>query len=806
MSVTRWKTELLDAVENRWQMPLLIVSAILLVGGLLQLRPERPVPSYAKQKEELVSLKRAGLYPEALQFAEAVLAQKERTIPERAETHAFMAETRYAMEATKHRHNPEILVQMLYSYDRAEKLGWTLDGESHRRMGDAWRWLNKETEAVDAYREALRRGVEDELTLRQSLAKLALKDRKQDRTLLHEQLSGMIDRGKDRPEVLTWAIDEKVHLLIDDRRAAEAKALLEKHEADLAETAWGDEYVYLTALVHYALEEYDQAELILRALRDHLKFQDELDAKSGWLLGRIHLHDGRPQLAMSFFQNVVTSHLKGPYVVASRLGLAESLALLQRHDPAEAQFSSVLESLAKQGENPAVDLADVRAALTAEHQLLLDQGDKSGALRFLTMALGTVPDDLRVLRVNYLQLSAALNGDLARDKRQAGQAVTEEKNLGLRRTLLTESRNHFIAAAEAQLEVAKLSTLDEVASASAMWEAANYLDLAGTRSRTIEVLSRFVKEHPSDTRISEGLFRLGQAYQADLQFEKAIEVYQENQKRFPRTMAGVRSLVPLAQSYSELGDDGFALAEKTLVMMVEDSDVLSPESPEFERALFALAKLYDRQDKHEDTVIRLEEALQRYSDAQEMFPWRFMLAQAYRASAMNRVLDIADEKNVMHKDYLEKEFRKRLVRSVELFDRVALDLSNKRGTLSDLESLFAEQSLLYRSDGYFELGRYEEALSSYRDVVGRYSTSSAYLAAYVQMIRIYLRQGRIEEARSALSNAKTRLTAIPDEAFNVRGIGQSRKTWQNYLEQLSKISAFRSTSLTRSDPVEAPRG
>jgi tetratricopeptide (TPR) repeat protein len=806
MSATRWKSELLDAVENRWQMPLLIVSAILLIGGLLQLRPERPVPSYAKQKEQLISLKRAGLYPEAVQFAEAVLKREERTTHERSEIHALVAETRYAMEATEHRHVRENLVQMLQSYDRAEKLGWILDGEAHRRIGDAWRWLNRETEAVEAYREALRQGVEDELTLLQSLAKLALKDPQQDRVLLHDQLSDMIDRGKDRPEILTWAIDEKIHLLIDERKAAEAKALLENHEADVAKTAWGDEYVYLAALVHYALEEYDQAELILRALRDRLKFQDMLDAKSGWLLGRIHLHDGRPQLAMSFFQNVITSHLKGDYVVASRLGLAESLALLQRHEPAEAEFSSVLESLAKQGDNPAVDLADVRAAMTAEHQLLLDQGDKSGALRFLTMALGTVPDDAKALRVNYLQLSAALNGDLARDKHEAGQAVTEEKDSGLRRTLLAESRDHFIVAAEAQLEVARLSTLDEMESASAMWEAANYLDSAGTRSRTIEVLSRFVKEHPSDTRISEALFRLGQAYQADLQFEKAIEAYQENQKRFPRTLAGVRSLVPLAQSYSELGDSGFELAEKTLVMMVEDSDVLSPESPEFERALFALAKLYDRQNKHEDTVIRLEEALQRYPEEQEMFPWRFMLAQAYRASGMNRVLEIADEKNVMHKDYLEKAFRERLVRSVELFDRVARDLSNKQGNPSELESLFAEQSLLYRSDGYFELGRYEEALSSYRDVVGRYPTSSAYLAAYVQMIRIYLRQGRIEEARSALSNAKTRLTAIPDEAFSVRAIGQSRETWETYLDQLSKVSAFRPTSLTQPDPVEAPRG
>ena len=68
-----------------------------------------------------VSLKQAGLYPEALQYAEAVLGQEGRTTQERAEIHSFMAETRYAMEATEHRHDPEVLVQMLHSYDRAER-------------------------------------------------------------------------------------------------------------------------------------------------------------------------------------------------------------------------------------------------------------------------------------------------------------------------------------------------------------------------------------------------------------------------------------------------------------------------------------------------------------------------------------------------------------------------------------------------------------------------------------------------------------------------------------------------------------
>ena len=63
----------------------------------------------------------------------------------------------------------------------------------------------------------------------------------------------------------------------------------------------------------------------------------------------------------------------------------------------------------------------------------------------------------------------------------------------------------------------------------------------------------------------DALLRLGRAYQAAGQFDKAIAAFQRNQFRYPKSLAATKSGVPLAQAYIAKGPESYAKAEKVLL-------------------------------------------------------------------------------------------------------------------------------------------------------------------------------------------------------------------------------------------------
>ena len=87
-------------------------------------------------------------------------------------------------------------------------------------------------------------------------------------------------------------------------------------------------------------------------------------------------------------------------------------------------------------------------------------------------------------------------------------------------------------------------------------------------------------------------FAWARPYQAGGLFDKAIDAYQRNQFRYPKSLAASKSAVPLAQAYIAKGAKFYAKAERMLLGVVEDNPLVDPSAEEFSQSLKELAQLY----------------------------------------------------------------------------------------------------------------------------------------------------------------------------------------------------------------------
>src|SRR5690606_36935675 len=149
----------------------------------------------------------------------------------------------------------------------------------------------------------------------------------------------------------------------------------------------------------------------------------------------------------------------------------------------------------------------------------------------------------------------------------------------------------------------------------------------------IAALELFVAERPDDRLAPDALLRLGRAFQAAGMLDKAVDAYQRNQFRYPKSLAAAKSGVPLAQAYIAQGPASHRKAESVLLGVIENTPLMAPEAEESRQALFELAQLYFRTERYEEAVAKLEEWTQRYPGDDRLGQMLFFMADSYRKSA-----------------------------------------------------------------------------------------------------------------------------------------------------------------------------
>ncbi len=786
-----------ERVAGKWQVPLMVLSAFLFVGTIVSLRPERPVPSVEEWVDEINSLKRGLLLPEAAALARTILQDGHYHPDELGPIYAALADVLFRSESAKTDRQDRRLLYVLATYAQAELLGFAPDGDALYQQGQVYEWLGQPRNALEQYELSLKHAPSDPLAVRRQALSLQLYAVRTPRSQLHLKLDELLKDATERPEILQWTLEQKVQLLIDEDRLTEGEDVVSNYHSYLADTPYEPFVECLTGLLQYKNKKYDQAELTLRNLRSKLKIREDIHARSGWLLGKVILLDDGPQRpleAITFFKDVLDAHAVGEYVTASRLGMAEALTDLQRFDEALEYYQAVLADLKSIPQTRLLNRRAVRDSLAIRSRLLHEEDHYGSALAYLQLAADLVDLDDDETRSFYLSDLASMKESLG--KRQRDQSrIAAAGRLEMVQALGQRSRELFRSAADDYLELSKLKTADESQAAAALWRAASMYDSAGHRSRTIELLEGFLLSRPISDQIPMALFKLGQAYQAQGRLQRAIEQYQRCIRDYPRTTAAYDSYIPLADCFVMLGPDYSQQAEDTLLFVLDEPpdepNRFTPQSSIYSDAVFKIGDLYFRDGQYEHAVEWLDEALQRYPNDARYPRATFLLAQAYRHSGLDLETVATDMSNALRREQLQQEKRNRLRRAEELFGQVITRLSgDSADSLTPMQQLQLQLSYTYRADCAFDLGEYERALDLYQEVVRAFREDPIALAAYVQIISNYESLGRTEEIKPALQRAHWLTDKMDPKKFESRLIRNSPADWHKLLAWIADTGEY----------------
>ena len=788
-----WRT-LEDRVAGKWQVPLLVVALVLLALSFLRLNPGPSKLPFSEAVDRLNTQIEHGLFVEALEFGTELLARRDATSTDRARVRLAFARARSGWVADHGIPSVAVGKKIVDDFEVAMQSALSLTVDDLEMMGRAFEWQRAYADAIDRYAQALELGASRPLDLKRHV--LILRFNKLDTApperieLLDEYLAGM---GEDRLDLRMWAVERQLEAYRMLGRFAEAATLLARHEHVVKGTVAEDRFRYLEAWVLFETGHYDEAEIHLRALRNHLPSGTEVYAMSGWLLGRVVLNDGgpqRPQEALSFFTDVLKYSPHGPYAVASRIGSAEAHVMLEQHKAAFDAYRFAIDEFDTLVDPYPVSRDVLRTSLGVAAESLRKAGRTAEAIAYAQLAVSLVePGDLEIASLHLHQLAQLQYLDARRieglsdldadPSRRPSEAFSEAGRAG------------FAAAAETYIELGRLESLNERRAAGASWWAAELLTRAGQRDRAAGVYRRFTVEYPHHALVPRALLRTGQLHQLSRRMEDAVALYQECYRRFPRTLEGARALVPLAQSYMAMGPDFDDLAEKTLNIVLDESEVFTPQAAEFTDAMFLLGDVLTRSGQFERAISVLEESLERYPSDPRVWEARFRLAGAFRESglALKADANAAKSPGELEQLRLASGNRFRIARKIyrEFITRYE---DRDPGSLNRLERTYLRHAHYYEADCFFETQDYVRALALYEQVAGIYKDVPSALAAYVQIINSNVFLGRPDEARAALARALVLADAIPDEAFAASLSPERRVDWKRYLSWLGESGIF----------------
>lgn len=829
-------------LAGQWQVPLFLLSLVICGLGAWRLVSTAPKPDWDSRFREVVQLTlhaRDGDYRPADEAAgrllkETLLADREHL----AKLYQQLAEIRFlGIRYTGDRSEAQLKALVTY-YRQALDNGVPPSAEIAERMGAAYADLKKVDLAIGHYQDACRLDPARAPRLKKSVIELQCASR----SVGEQELLGMLDDYLKTPGVdeqqYGWAIEQKLDTLIAGNHLAKAQQLIEQELLLAKAPAFRHQLQYQQARVLVKLTRagraettttqpgvdprLETAEAILTQLEQEVEPTDELYARVNWLHGDLIWNDN-PEEALRSFKEAIDRSPRTALSTAARVGQGRAYGRMGLYDRALDQYELVVEELRGRPVNPYVRLEDIRAAMARSRDVLMAGNQPETALRFMlaeqkVAKLQAIPmtlleklDILGRLAGTHLQVAARKKADYELAVRSL---ATEEE-----RAKLGEQRHkNLLAAGEAFLERANLAERedDEVHSES-LWIAAEAFDNAGMRIRAITALNEFVEGRPSDPRLPEALFRLGQAYQAIGRYDEAISAYQMNLTRYEegaRHPKAVEGRIPMAMCYIAKGKEFYDQAERVLKAALKDEVVATPESDLYRNALFALGRLHYEQHKWREAIAELGEAIQR--DPGKLLAstdpdWvrqrehyiratrsAYLMAQCYYQAGMESGDNAGREESLLKRDELRRAKVDQLMQADLTYQQVIDRLEGLTDEVSPIEhernQMFRRNSYFSRGDCLFELARqlnsaqrYDEAIARYEDAVFQFQRDPAALGGLTQVYNCYVALGKLDHARAANERAKVLLARMDPSKINNPGLAMSAASWKQWLDSVDQL-------------------
>lgn len=768
---------------GRWQIPLLIASVLALCAGVSrQVAHYRPV-SFEEHLERVARLREANALGRAATYIKYLLSQSDRPPVERGELYRLYAQVAFQAESSLAAHGETNTRAIIRNMQQAREEGAVLAALDWYALGEAFRWAGQWAESIEALGQALEAGMTPVDAIRRKIVEMRLATTAPTDPKNVSDITAVLSAADSSPENFLWATDLTVDRLLSAGQADEALKLVKQAEARLEESTARQSVRYLEALCLRAMGRADEAEGLLRRIRDEWTTRDDLWARSGWLLARLQQEDDRPQMALAFYEEVLRSFASGEVKWACEAGRAESLARLERFDAAREAFARVIEQRGAWERSRYVNAGAVRSALIVIAERLRGAGDYEASNGYYRLGLKLAGAEAVAQRAHY-----------------TGQLAANCRSLGVRARDASDARvaaKWFAEAGRLNLARSEIETQERF-QAEALEAAAEDFDAAGQTDEMIRALTKLVARHPTNVRRSAGMFRLAQALEAQGRYAEAAASYQEIMTVYRRLPDALSSMVPLARCLIRQGGDQAQRGAAILTEIVDDlgpEEIFTPRAKEYREALFELAEYYTQADlaripnRDELAISRLEDALALYPDAAEGPKLLFLLGESYRRSAGRLRESLKKELDARTREESARAADDRLRRAVDAYERIVARLAGQDGSaLSESERLYLRSSYLYRADCLFDLGDFAAAADGYREAQWRYEGDPSAVSAGVQLYHCFVRLGNANEARMALARLGWLLKKLPESAFEARRGMSSKAYWEGLVARLEQTS------------------
>ncbi len=822
-----------------WPLPLLVVSVLLLAGGIVASLVSRP---RANLDEPLVE---AAALIQKDQFEPALRVLKERMLPlvdrgaasteQEQQFFVLRARALFMAQGQAHLNVQENNQNITKDYVQAEQLGAVLEPADVIRLAETYLAQSQTPEAAQRARSL----PVSEAAQRRRLLK-AIVERNLSMPDLHaEQTLGLLmdlsqDAGASAADRV-WTLARQAELLLADDRPQDAATKLVREMLRLeAPPAVMGELYYLLGRAYTASGQWENAEHQFKHASEALETTNPLQGEIGLMMGRLRQTVGGTaalEEAREKFAAVVADYANSPSYLPALAGLADVEAALAGNDATgiEASIEHYARVIEEWPHAPARrDLTSplLASSLMARHADRFLNGDSRNALRYAELAEDlwsrdqTPADILLALAATRRKMAdetlSAATGAVAPGPPVpapgAGAARTEagaEAQSGppgspsaavagapaimdVDQVTREEVKRHYLAAGNYYLRHARAVVVDDPAAASrSRWNAADAFDLAGDAEEAIKAFSDYVQgASDDDQRRPEAKFRLARAFQAEREYGTAAGLYTELINTRPTDQSpgtaghwGDRSIVPLAQCYILDGTPDNDAQAEALLQSVVDGRMLSPDAAEFRAGLLELGRLYYETGRYSQAITRLEQAMARYAADRQIEAIRFWLADSYRLSAGEIERTLTEEMPASRRQELKDTRISRIKSALSLYGQVQQGLGARpNATLSQVERLHLRNSTFYVGDCAFDLGDYAAAINAYDAARLRYPGDPASLVAMVQIVNAYVAQGQWDRAGTANERARQHLERFPDSVWANPDLPMEKKHWERWLD------------------------
>ena len=375
----------------------------------------------------------------------------------------------------------------------------------------------------------------------------------------------------------------------------------------------------------------------------------------------------------------------------------------------------------------------------------------------------------------------------AKTHQQWGAHCREQAKTGGRKggeKFAKEGRFHLRAAGRAYEDLARMRYATRFFTRD-LWDAADCYFQGQSYTSAARVFEEYLLNEARQ-RNDVALVRLGQSRLALGDNAGAIRALEECIELYSETVVTHQARLEAGRAYRQL--EKFPEAERLLQTNLQ-ATALTPQSPEWRDSLFELGNLLYEQDRFDEAVDALQEAVARYPDNGAALLSKYLIARAYHngAESLARQLREPSAENEAQINRSRKLIAENLESAYATYLEVQQQITLEGNSENDPQTaMLLRNCYMMQGSVLVELRRFNEARQAYQNVITLYQNDPVVLESFVQVANCWRRLNQPMLARGNLERAKVVLQKLPPTADFLASTNFNRQQWTLLLDEMIK--------------------